>query len=127
MAESVLEPKYPMIGSLPGCCARAASGHAAAAPPSSVMNSRRFIYVLNELTGTVTTLALDPSTGLLSELDSVSVLPPDAKLVPGMPRGAVATPGANQVPRNTDNDSRQHGICGSLSLSQRRPQGARES
>jgi hypothetical protein len=25
-----------------GCCARAASGHAAA-PPSSVMNSRRFI------------------------------------------------------------------------------------
>ena len=30
-----------MIGSFPGCCARAASGHAAAAPPSSVMNSRR--------------------------------------------------------------------------------------
>jgi hypothetical protein len=27
---------------LPACCARAASGHAAAAPPSSVMNSRRF-------------------------------------------------------------------------------------
>src|SRR5262245_2601487 len=26
-----------------GCCARAAIGHAAAAPPSSVMNSRRFI------------------------------------------------------------------------------------
>src|SRR5262249_58736368 len=26
-----------------GCCARAASGHAAAAPPSSTMNSRRFI------------------------------------------------------------------------------------
>jgi len=25
------------------CCARAASGHATAAPPSSVMNSRRFI------------------------------------------------------------------------------------
>ena len=24
-----------------GCCARAASGHAAAAPPRSVMNSRR--------------------------------------------------------------------------------------
>ena len=32
-----------MIGNLPVCCARAASGHAAAAPPSSVMNSRRFI------------------------------------------------------------------------------------
>ena len=28
---------------VPGCCARAASGHAAAAPPSSVMNSRRII------------------------------------------------------------------------------------
>jgi len=25
-----------------GCCARAASGHAAAAPPSSVMSERRF-------------------------------------------------------------------------------------
>jgi hypothetical protein len=25
-----------------GCCARAASGHATAAPPRSVMNSRRF-------------------------------------------------------------------------------------
>src|SRR5262249_31792263 len=25
------------------CCARAASGHAAAAPPSSVMNARRFM------------------------------------------------------------------------------------
>jgi 6-phosphogluconolactonase len=69
-----------------------------------VSQDNRFIYVLNELTGTVTTLALDPSTGLLSELDSVSVLPPDTKLVPGMPRGAVGTPGANQAPRNTDND-----------------------
>ena len=34
-------PKNPMIGIFAGCCARAASGHAAA-PPSSVMNSRRF-------------------------------------------------------------------------------------
>ena len=38
---SVAPPKNPMVGNLPGCCARAASGHAAAAPPSSVMNSRR--------------------------------------------------------------------------------------
>jgi len=38
MADAVLEPKNPMVGNLPGCCARAASGHAAA-PPSSVMNS----------------------------------------------------------------------------------------
>jgi len=64
----------------------------------------RFVYVLNELTGTVTTLSLDASTGLLKELDSMSVLAPGTKLVPGMPRGAVGTPGANQAPRNTDND-----------------------
>src|SRR5262249_1668068 len=64
----------------------------------------RFVYLLNELTGTVTTLALDANTGLLKELDSASVLPADTKLTPGMPRGAVGTPGANQAPRNTDND-----------------------
>jgi 6-phosphogluconolactonase len=64
----------------------------------------RFAYLLNELTGMVTTLSLDPNAGTLKELDSVSVLPPDTKLVPGVPRGAVGTPGANQAPRNTDND-----------------------
>jgi hypothetical protein len=26
--EGVLAPKYPMVGTLPACCARAASGHA---------------------------------------------------------------------------------------------------
>ena len=36
----VLAPRNPITG-IAGCCARAASGHAAAAPPSSVMNSRR--------------------------------------------------------------------------------------
>jgi hypothetical protein len=30
------------FGSFVDCCARAASGHAAAAPPMSVLNSRRF-------------------------------------------------------------------------------------
>src|SRR5215475_15867401 len=35
----VAEPKYPMVGSFAICCARAASGHAAAAPPRSVMKS----------------------------------------------------------------------------------------
>jgi len=34
--------KKPMVGSFAGCCARAASGHAAA-PPRSVMNVRRFM------------------------------------------------------------------------------------
>ena len=32
-----------MVGILPGCCARAASGHAAAPPPTRVMKSRRLI------------------------------------------------------------------------------------
>jgi hypothetical protein len=35
MAKDVLVPKNPMVGSLPVCCARAASGHAAAAAPTS--------------------------------------------------------------------------------------------
>ena len=69
-----------------------------------VSADNRFVYLLNELSGMVTTLALDPNAGTLKELDSVSVLPPDTKLVPGVPRGAVGTPGANQAPRNTDND-----------------------
>jgi 6-phosphogluconolactonase len=56
----------------------------------------RFVYLLNELTATVTTLALDSKTGLLSEIGSASALPQDSKLVPGAPR---PTPG-----RNVDND-----------------------
>jgi hypothetical protein len=34
--------RNPTTG-IAGCCALAASGHATAAPPMSVMNSRRFI------------------------------------------------------------------------------------
>src|SRR2546430_10087051 len=56
----------------------------------------RFVYLLNELTATVTTLALDGKTGTLKEVSSASALPPDSKLVPGAPR---PSPG-----RNTDND-----------------------
>jgi len=63
----------------------------------------RFLYVLNEMLGTVTTFALDGKTGLLTEQGSVSGLPPDTKLVPGAPRGAVGVPGG-PPPRNTDND-----------------------
>src|SRR6476619_6825670 len=69
-----------------------------------VSADNRFVYVLNELTGMITTLSLDQNAGTLKELDSVSALPADTKLGPGMPRGAVGTPGANQAPRNTDND-----------------------
>lgn len=44
----------------------------------------RFVYLLNELTATVTTLALEE--GLLREIASASALPPESKLVPGAPR-----------------------------------------
>src|SRR5262249_17414155 len=37
---AVVAPRSPTT-SIVGCCARAASGHATAAPPRSVMNSRR--------------------------------------------------------------------------------------
>jgi 6-phosphogluconolactonase len=46
----------------------------------------RFVYLLNELTATVTTLALDANTGLLSEVGSTSAVAPDIKLGPGAPR-----------------------------------------
>jgi 6-phosphogluconolactonase len=45
----------------------------------------RFVYLLNELTATVSTLALD-ANGLLKEIDSASALPKDSKLGPGLPR-----------------------------------------
>lgn len=69
-----------------------------------VSSDNRFVYLLNEMTGMVTTLSLDPNAGTLKELDSASVLPADTKLVPGVPRGAVGTAGANQAPRDTTND-----------------------
>jgi 6-phosphogluconolactonase len=67
-----------------------------------VSKDNKFVYLLNELTATVSTLALDAKTGTLKEVDSASALPPDTKLGTGMPRGAVGVPG--QAPRNTDND-----------------------
>src|SRR6516162_5250552 len=42
-AERVLWPKKPMVGSFAGCCARAASGQAAADPAIALMKSRRRI------------------------------------------------------------------------------------
>jgi 6-phosphogluconolactonase len=67
-----------------------------------VSSDNRFLYLLNELTAVVTTLALDAKTGLLREVSSASALPPDSKLLPGAPRGAVGVAGA--PPRNVDND-----------------------
>jgi 6-phosphogluconolactonase len=63
-----------------------------------VAGDNRFAYLLNELVATVTTLALDAKTGLLTEAGSASALPPDSKLEPGAPRGG------GGPPRNTDND-----------------------
>jgi len=47
--------------------------------------NNRFVYVLNELNGTVNAYAFDNQTGLLSEIQSISALPPDSKLPPGLP------------------------------------------
>src|SRR6266699_4480980 len=63
----------------------------------------RFVYLLSELVAPVTTLSLDAKTGLLTETSSASALPPDSRLQPGAPRGAVGAPGG-PPPRNTDND-----------------------
>lgn len=63
----------------------------------------RFMYVLSELLGTVTTFALDGEIGLLSEIGSASGLPPDTGLVPGAPRLA-PSPADSAPPRNRDND-----------------------
>jgi len=62
----------------------------------------RYVYVLSELLATVTTFSLDPKSGLLTEVSTATGLPPDSKLGPGAPRGAVGVAGA--PPRNTDND-----------------------
>ena len=56
-------------------------------------SDNKFVYVLSELTGSVTTFSLNSGTGLLTEVSSASGLPPESKLVPGGP-----------PLRNTDND-----------------------
>ena len=47
-----LRPRKPIVGSFPACCARAASGHATAAPLSSVMNWRRLRSSMGSPPGT---------------------------------------------------------------------------
>src|SRR6266851_10340614 len=66
-------------------------------------SDNKFVYVLSELTGSVTTFSLNSGTGLLTEVSSASGLPPESKLVPGAPRGPVGVPGGPPL-RNTDND-----------------------
>jgi 6-phosphogluconolactonase len=49
-------------------------------------NDNKFVYLLSELVGTITTLSLDQKTGLLTVVSEAKMLPPDSKLVPGAPR-----------------------------------------
>ncbi len=63
----------------------------------------RFLFMLSELLGTVTTFAIDAATGLLTGLRSASALPADTALRPGAPRGAIVRPGTPS-PRSTDDD-----------------------
>jgi 6-phosphogluconolactonase len=67
--------------------------------PRHVITSpdNRFVFVANEMAGAVTTFALDAGTGLLTEIDSASGVPPDVNLVPGVVRNS-------QPGRNSDKD-----------------------
>jgi 6-phosphogluconolactonase len=56
--------------------------------------NNRFVYVLNELDGTVNAYAFDNQTGLLSEIQSISAVPRDSKLPPGIPAVGIGAPQA---------------------------------
>jgi 6-phosphogluconolactonase len=56
--------------------------------------NNRFVYVLNELDGTVNAYAFDNQTGLLSEIQSLSAVPRDSKLPPGIPAAGIGAPQA---------------------------------
>jgi len=66
-----------------------------------ISGDNKFAYLLSEMVGTVTTLSLDQKTGLLSEVSQASILPPDSKLKPGVPR---APAGEGETPRDVSND-----------------------
>jgi 6-phosphogluconolactonase len=66
-----------------------------------VSGDNRFAYLLNELTATVTTLALDAGTGLLRPVSEASVLPSGHTLRPGAPR---VPAGTGETPRDVSND-----------------------
>jgi 6-phosphogluconolactonase len=66
-----------------------------------VSKDNKFVYLLNELTAVVTTLALDQKTGLLTQVSDASALPADSKLRPGAPR---VPAGGKDAPRDVSND-----------------------
>ena len=61
--------------------------------------NNRFVYVINELTGTVNAYNLDPQTGLLTEIQTISAVPRNANVVPGKPGPPI---GGNNPPRKVD-------------------------
>jgi 6-phosphogluconolactonase len=66
-----------------------------------ISSDNKFAYLLSEMVGTVTTLSLDAQTGLLSPVSEVKILPPDSKLVPGLPR---LPAGQGEEPRDVSKD-----------------------
>jgi 6-phosphogluconolactonase len=77
---------------------------AGSGPRHIILSSdNKFAYLLTELTGTLVTLSLDAKTGLLTEVSSVSALPADSKLVPGVAGAPVGAPGG-PPPRDVSND-----------------------
>jgi 6-phosphogluconolactonase len=69
-----------------------------------ISRDNRFLYLLNELTARLDTLALDTKTGLLKQVAAVSSLPPGSNLQPGVPAAGVGASTGNRPPRNTDHD-----------------------
>ena len=67
-----------------------------------VSSDNKFVYLLNELTAVVTTLALDQKTGQLTQVSEASALPADSKLQPGAPRVPAGTGGGPA--RDVSND-----------------------
>ena len=63
----------------------------------------RFVYMLSELLATVSTFALNATTGLLTEIGSASGVPPNAGLVPGAPRPATGAAETGPL-RNRERD-----------------------
>jgi 6-phosphogluconolactonase len=59
-----------------------------------ISKDNRFLYLLGELTGTVTVFARDKATGGLKEIQTIDSVPPNSGLKPGQPRVPVGTPGA---------------------------------
>jgi len=59
-----------------------------------ISRDNKFLYLLGELTGTVTVFARDTSTGALKEIQTIESVPAGSGLKPGQPRVPVGTPGA---------------------------------